>query len=171
MTLIRQADFKESTVELYAHGGVGFVVDVLTDNSNRAAADIRNVASKKQLKLAEPGSVAFNFDRVGQVTVEADKPEDEVMEAALEAGAQDLEAAEAEEKGSRGGFRVFTAPGDLMACTDALRAAGLDAKDARFVWRPKAPVEVDEAVAEANAEAAEALEALDDVDAVFTNMA
>ena len=78
-----QADYKESTFEAYAHGGVGFVIDVLTDNNNRAAGDIRTVINKQKLKQAESGSVAFNFDRLGAVTVITDKDEDEMTEAAV----------------------------------------------------------------------------------------
>jgi len=167
-----QADFKESTMELYAHGGVGFVLDILTDNSNRAAGDIRTVVNKKQLKIAEPGSVAFNFDRVGLVTIETPHGEDQVTEAALEAGADDLAAIDTSvAEGLKPGFNVYTDPSALMACADALREKGYAVTEARFIWRPKADVEVAEDVEEKNLEAMEALEALDDVDAVFTNMA
>lgn len=167
-----QADFKESTMEIYAHGGVGFVLDILTDNSNRAAGDIRTVVNRKQLKIAEPGSVAFNFDRVGLVSIETADGEDAVTEAALDAGADDLAAIDTSiDEGAKPGFNIYTSPASLMACADALREKGYAVKDARFIWRPKADIEVAEDVEVKNLEAMEALEDLDDVDAVFTNMA
>jgi len=165
-----QADYKESSMEVYAHGGVGFVIDILTDNNNRAAADVRTIVNKKNLKLAEPGSVAFNFDHVGQVTVETDADEDTMLEAILEAGAEDMEALPEGDDLPKG-FNIFTDKSDLMAVAESLRSSGYNVKDSRFVWKPKAPVEVSEKDEELNLEAMDLIEDLDDVDAVFSNMA
>jgi len=164
-----QADFKEGTFEIYAHGGAAFVVDVLTDNNNRAAGDIRTVVNKQKLKLAESGSVAFNFDRVGQVTVESDKSEDDMMEAAMEAGADDLEAVEDEEEGTKG-FHIYTDTTDMMQVSAALEAAGVKVTETKFIYKPKAPVECSDEDIDLNLKAIDFLEELDDVDAVHTNM-
>eukprot|EP00287_Rhodomonas_sp_CCMP768_P012672 CAMPEP_0196719562 /NCGR_PEP_ID=MMETSP1091-20130531/2513_1 /TAXON_ID=302021 /ORGANISM="Rhodomonas sp., Strain CCMP768" /LENGTH=325 /DNA_ID=CAMNT_0042060541 /DNA_START=23 /DNA_END=1000 /DNA_ORIENTATION=+ len=165
------ADYKELQMEVYAHGGVGFVIDILTDNNNRAAGDIRTVVNKKNLKLAEPGSVAFNFDRVGLVQVQTDADEDTMTEAAVDAGADDLEQMPADEDGKSNGYNVFTEKADLMAVADGLKEAGYTVTEAAFIWKPKAPMEISEADEELNLEALDMLEELDDVDAVFTNMA
>lgn len=113
------ADYKESTYEVYANGGIGLVLDILTDNNNRAAGDVRTVMNRKSLKLAEPGSVSFNFDRVGCVIVETDKNEDTVTEAALEAGAEDLEKVDTknDEEAKEGVFVCFCAC--MRACVCA----------------------------------------------------
>jgi YebC/PmpR family DNA-binding regulatory protein len=164
------AEYKEVTFEAYANGGVGFVITVLTDNNNRASADVKTVINKQKLKLAESGSVAFNFDRLGQVTVLTDKDEDTMTEAALTAGAEDLQAIETEEKKDQG-FLVYTQPGELMSVADALSEAGYTVKGAEFIYKGQAPIDVNEADEEANFKALDALEELDDVDAVFHNMA
>lgn len=165
-----QADYKESTYEVYANGGIGFVIDILTDNNNRAAGDIRTVINRaKTLKTAEPGSVAFNFDRVGCVVVDTDKDEDTVTEAALNAGAEDLEAVEAGEE-QKAGFKIYTATTELMAVADSMKEQGFEVSDARFIWKPKAVIDINEDDENANLDAIEMLEELDDVDAVYHNM-
>ena len=164
------AEYKEVTFEAYANGGVGFVITVLTDNNNRASADVKTVINRQKLKLAESGSVAFNFDRLGQVTVLTDKDEDTMTEAALTAGAEDLQAIETDEEKDKG-FLVYTQPGDLMSVADALSEAGYTVKGAEFIYKGQAPIDVNEADEEANFKAIDALEELDDVDAVFHNMA
>uniref|UniRef100_A0A6T8GU84 Uncharacterized protein n=1 Tax=Hemiselmis andersenii TaxID=464988 RepID=A0A6T8GU84_HEMAN len=163
-----QADFKESTYEVYGQGGIGFVIDILTDNNNRAAGDVRTVLNKNKLKMAEPGSVAFNFDHVGCVTVITDKGEDDVTEAALEAGADDLEETDLGEDGA--GFNVYTEMTSLMAVSDSMKDQGFEVKEARFIWKPKGPIEVSEEDETANLDAIDMLEELDDVDAVWHNM-
>ena len=98
-----------ATYEAYAPGGVAMMVEALTDNRNRTAADIRHVVTKGGGSLADAGSVAYLFSRRGQLVVLADGvDEDRVMEVALEAGAEDVEAGDE-------GFTVTTAPGDLRA--------------------------------------------------------
>ena len=162
------ADFEEKIYEAYAHGGAGMIVVCLTDNNNRAAADVKTVMNRQKLKPAESGSVLFNFDKLGQITVVSDKDEDGMMEVALEAGAEDLEAFENDEEK---GWYVLTQPTDLAAVSDALRDAGENVKDAMFIFKGKAPVPLSESDEELNLKAMDAFEELDDVDVVFSNMA
>jgi hypothetical protein len=93
-----QADFVELTYEVYGYGGVGLVLEVLTDNFNRAAATIRDVVKKGGAKMADSGSVLFNFKRAGVIYVKADSVKsDELLLAAMDAGAEDVLEPEADE--------------------------------------------------------------------------
>merc|ERR1719199_963554 len=160
------ANFEEKIYEAYAHGGAGMIIVCLTDNNNRCAADVKTVMNRQKLKPAESGSVLFNFDKLGQITVMTDKDEDGMMEIALEAGADDLAALDGDEKG----FYVYTDPSEMAAVADAIRESGLEVKDAVFTYKGKAPVPVSEADEELNFKAMDAFEELDDVDVVFSNM-
>ena len=92
---IDQADYHEMTYELYGHGGVGIIVDVMTDNKNRIASEMRIATNKKGGTIASPGAVAFNFDRKGIIQVSKKNAiEDELFLASSEAGAEDFEATE-----------------------------------------------------------------------------
>jgi YebC/PmpR family DNA-binding regulatory protein len=102
--------------EGYAPGGVGLLIDVLTDNRNRTSADVRNVFSKMGGSLAEPGSVSWQFSRKGVII--ASGGEDEVMMAALEAGADDVTA-------DGDDWRITCPPSDVYEVRDALEAAGV----------------------------------------------
>ena len=93
----------------------------LAPQSSRASADVKTVMNRQKLKPAESGSVLFNFDKLGQITVVSDKDEDGMMEVALEAGAEDLEAFENDEEK---GWYVLTQPTDLAAVSDAPPRAG-----------------------------------------------
>lgn len=164
-----QADFRESSFEVYGHAGVGIFVAVLTDNVNRAAADIRTVVTRNGLKVASPGSVAFNFERKGVVRVpkEAVEDEDELLLAAVEAGADECEPDPADE----GMFRIVVGAAGVAEARRSLKEAGYAAESAEMEMVPKAMVEVAEEDAELNYKAIELLEDLDDVDGVYCNMA
>jgi YebC/PmpR family DNA-binding regulatory protein len=143
--------------EGFGPGGVGVIVEVLTDNRNRAAANIRTIFGKNGGNLGESGSVAFMFDRVGQITYpRAAGSEDKVMEAAIEAGAEDVQSDE-------DGHLIFTAFEDLSAVAEALEAQLGAPKATAIVWRPKSgtPVSGDDAGA-----LMKLLDALDDDDDV-----
>lgn len=89
---------------------------------DRAAGDVRTVLNRNKLKMAEPGSVSFNFDRLGCVTVATDKHEDTMTEAALNAGAEDLEAIDTEtHPDAKSGFNIYTSPTDLMSVSDGIK--------------------------------------------------
>jgi len=151
------------TYEGYAPGGVAVLVEALTDNRNRTAADIRHVFTRGGGSIADAGSVAYLFNRRGQLVVPGDgADEDRVMEVALEAGAEDVEPGE-------GGFTVTTAPGDLRAVRAAFDQAGIayDAAEVTMVPSMSVPLERDAAVRVLRL--LDALEDLDDVQDVFAN--
>jgi YebC/PmpR family DNA-binding regulatory protein len=151
------------TYEGYAPGGVAVLVEALTDNRNRTAADVRHVFTRGGGSFADAGSVAYLFSRRGQLVVPGDGvDEDRVMEVALEAGAEDVEPAE-------GGFTVTTAPGDLRAVRAAFDQAGIayDAAEVTMVPSMSVPLERDAAIRVLRL--LDALEDLDDVQDVFAN--
>jgi YebC/PmpR family DNA-binding regulatory protein len=151
------------TYEGYAPGGVAVLVEALTDNRNRTAADIRHVFTRGGGSIADAGSVAYLFSRRGQLVVPGDgADEDQVMEVALEAGAEDVEPGE-------GGFTVTTAPGDLRAVRAAFDQAGIvyDAAEVTMVPSMSVPLERDAAVRVLRL--LDALEDLDDVQDVYAN--
>jgi YebC/PmpR family DNA-binding regulatory protein len=109
--------YEDITYEGYAPGGVALLIDVLTDNRNRTSADIRNILSKMGGSMAEPGAVGWQFKRRGVVLIEGDVDEDELMLAALEAGADDI-------SGSDDGWTVMCDPSDTFDVKEALEGAG-----------------------------------------------
>src|ERR1700753_1135191 len=124
--------YEEIRYEGFGPGGVGVIVEVLTDNRNRAAANVRSSFSKYGGNLGETGSVSFMWDRVGQIVYGPEAgSEDKVMEAAIEAGAEDVETDE-------DGHTVDTAFGDLSEVAGALETALGAAKSPSIAWRPKA---------------------------------
>jgi YebC/PmpR family DNA-binding regulatory protein len=109
--------YEDITYEGYAPGGVALLIDVLTDNRNRTSADIRNILSKLGGSMAEPGAVGWQFSRRGIVLIEGKVDEDELMMAALEAGAADVACAD-------GTWTVTCAPSDTFEVKESLEAAG-----------------------------------------------
>jgi YebC/PmpR family DNA-binding regulatory protein len=159
-----QADFVEMTYELYGHGGVGILVDIMTDNKNRVASDMRIATNKRGGNIANPGAVSFNFDKKGIIQVlKKDINEDELFLAVSEAGADDFEAVEDL-------FIVTTPPELLFQVKEKILSMGGKIEDAEYDMIPKVYVECDAETAKANEALIEWIEALDDVDAVFHNM-
>jgi len=155
---------EEIRYEGFGHGGVGIIVEVLTDNRNRAAANVRTIFGKNGGNLGESGSVAFMFDRLGQITYpHSAGSEDAVMEAAIEAGAQDVESSE-------DGHLIFTAFEDLSSVTEALSAALGDPKGTAIIWKGKTGVPVSDDDAAGLMKLLDALDDDDDVANVFTNV-
>jgi YebC/PmpR family DNA-binding regulatory protein len=145
-------------------GGVGIIVEVLTDNRNRAASNVRTLFSKNGGQLGESGSVAFMFDRLGQIVYPVGAgDEDKVMEAAIEAGAQDVESDE-------DGHTIYTAFEDLGAVIEALEASLGQAKSTGVIWKPKmtAPIAGDDVAT--FIKLLDALDDDDDVQNVSTNV-
>ena len=156
------SDFTEATYEAYGAGGVGLVIKSLTDNLNRTASDVKTAVNKGGGKMAESGSVLFNFDRKGILRV-AEEDEDKVFEAAMEAGAEDI----VPEAG--GGFKVFTEPEEWGIVRDALEGAlALDMESSGIELVSKMEVEVSDADDEVNSAIIEKLMACDDVDEVYS---
>ena len=155
--------FERITYEGYAPGGVAVMVEVLTDNRNRAASDVRYIFSKNGGKLGTSGSVAYLFERKGVVLVPRENvDEDELMELAIEAGAEDVETAESD-------YRVVTAPEDFAAVRNSLREAGLAFENAEITMQPQNSVELDPATARQTLRLMDALEENDDVQEVYAN--
>jgi len=156
----------------YGPGGTGFVVEVLTDNVNRSASDVRAAITKGGGKVAEPGSVSFQFSRQGLAAVVAPADqEDAVFEAAMNAGAEDIVADEPDEDGDTPHrFLVYTPVTGYASAVQALREAGLEVDEAAsgLVYRPQAEVAVDDAAREQCEALAERLLALDDVEQVYS---
>ncbi|MCX6987147.1 MAG: YebC/PmpR family DNA-binding transcriptional regulator [Chlamydiae bacterium] len=159
-----QADFVEMTYELYGHGGVGILVDIMTDNKNRAASDMRIATNKRGGTIATPGSVAFNFDKKGVIQVlKNGVSEDTLFLAVSEAGAEDFESVE--------DLFIITTPPDLLfQVKEQVEQMGLQCELAEHDMIPKVYVECDSETMKANDELIAWLEALDDVDVVYHNM-
>lgn len=157
------AAYEAIVYEGYGPAGVAIIVEVLTDNKNRSAADVRNIFSKHGGSLAQPGAVAWMFERRGSITIDASKyAEDDVMAAALEAGADDV-VSDGES------FQVLTQPNDFAAVRDALIAAGIEVEEAELTMLPKTTVQLEENDARKTLKIVDALEDSDDVQEVFAN--
>ncbi len=157
------ADFEEGRYEGYGLGGVAIIVEALTDNRNRTAARLRAAFGKHGGSLGETNSVSFLFDRVGSVAYPPGTASaDEMFEAALDAGAEDVES-------SAAGHEVICAPDDFNAVTQALEERFGPPASAGLVWRPETTVEVGDDAAEPLFKLLEALDDDEDVRSVSAN--
>ena len=161
---IEGARYEPVRYEGYAPGGVGVLVEALTDNRNRTGQEVRHAFTRLGGNLGDPGSVAWQFDRKGVVLVDRDAaPEEErLLEIVLEAGAEDLS-----EEGDQ--WQVTTAPHDLPAVRGALEAAGIPVASAELSMVPQATVPVEGGQARQVLNLIDALDDLDDVQAVHAN--
>ncbi len=156
-------EYQEILYEGYGPGGVALMIQTVTDNPNRTVAEIRHKFSRGGGNLGTSNSVAWMFDRKGQIYLEAAKyPEESTLEAALEAGAEDF-ASEDEQ------YVVTTDMAQLHAVKAALEAKGIVAQEAEIAWIPKNTVRVEGKDAEALVKLLESLEDLDDVQKVEGN--
>src|SRR5512141_841561 len=131
------ADWQTITYEGYAPGGVALLIECLTDNRNRAAAEVRTAMTRNGGTMADPGSVAYNFHRKGVIVVSADSTsEDDLMLAVLDAGAEEIEP-------HGDGFGVITDASELVVVRSALQDAGIDYESADVEFVPSLKVEVD----------------------------
>lgn len=155
--------YEEIRYEGYGIGGAAIIVDTMTDNRVRTVAEVRHAFSKHGGNLGTDGSVAFQFKHCGQLIFAPGTSEDQVMEVALEAGAEDVIADE------DGAIEVLTAPGDFETVKNALEAAGLKAEVAEVTMRAENTVELTGEDAERMQKLLDILEDLDDVQDVFHN--
>jgi YebC/PmpR family DNA-binding regulatory protein len=156
-------EYQEITYEAYGPGGVALYVEALTDNPNRTVADLRLALSRNGGNLGQTGSVAWMFDRRGQIVFDAERyDEAAVLEAALESGAEDLEVAD-------GMYTVYTEVSDFTAVQDGLRERGLEWEAAELAMVPKTLVRVEGKDAEKLVKLLEAIEDLDDIQKVYSN--
>jgi YebC/PmpR family DNA-binding regulatory protein len=157
--------YEELTYEAYAGGGVGLLIEVLTDNKNRAAADVRNILTRGGGELAKAGSVARLFKRQGIITMDGEKySEDQVMEAALEGGAEDVSA-------SGGIIEVTSAPEDFETVMEALQTKSFETLNAEISMVAEAEVTLDNDATAKALRMIDKLEENDDVQNVYHNMA
>ena len=158
-------NYEEIRYEGYGIGGAAVIVDTMTDNRVRTVAEVRHAFSKYGGNLGTEGSVAFQFKHCGQLIFPPGTSEDKVMEVALEAGAEDVISDE------EGTIEVLTAPADFEAVKAALEAAGLTPEVAEVTMRPENTVELSGDDAARMQKLLDALEDLDDVQAVYHNAA
>jgi YebC/PmpR family DNA-binding regulatory protein len=162
-------DFKDGLFEAYGNGGISFVINVLTDNGNRASSDVNTAVGKNKGKMAETGSVLFMYDRKGRVDVKGEPDEEAVLEAAIEAGCDDYEMIPGDEPGTT---IIYTDPKEVSIMLEAVRTLGFEDKALALslCYVSKAPVECSDEDFEFNMLIIDALEELDDVDSVEHNM-
>lgn len=159
-----QADYTELTYELYGHGGVGIIVDVMTDNKNRIASEMRIATNKRGGVIANPGAVAFNFERKGIIQIlKKQATEEELFLAATEAGAEDFESVEDM-------YVLTTEPSCLYSVKEAMVKLGFQCEEASLEMIPKTIVDCDPEMIKANLALIDWLDQLEDVDAIYHNM-
>jgi YebC/PmpR family DNA-binding regulatory protein len=156
--------FEEVTYEAYGPGGVAILVQAVTDNTNRTVSGIRRLLEKYGGHLGTSGSVAWNFDRRGELLVDAARYDEEIaLEAALEAGADDLES-------EGDAYVVTTDPTTFHVVQEALRGRGIELLEARLAMNPKTTVQVAGRDAEKLVALLESLEDHEDVQNVYSNL-
>ncbi len=155
--------YEEVTYEAYGPGGTAILIDALTDNRNRAITDVRTTVNKKGGKIAEPGSVSYLFQTVGQIIVPVGKrSEDEMMMIALDAGASDVEREDDV-------YNITTEFGDLWAVREKLEAAGVTVTDSKIAKTASLTIELSGKEAETMMTLVDAIDELDDVQNVWSN--
>lgn len=155
--------YEAVSYEGYAPGGVAVIVECLTDNRNRTGAEIRNLFSRNGGSTAEPGAVAWQFARKGVISLSRSLDEEEIMQAALDAGAEDLQ--DEQER-----WLLVCAPSDMAAVKAAIEGAGMEVQSAEIAMVPTSTVPVaDDAEARRVLRLMEALDDHDDVQAVWSN--
>lgn len=157
-------DYQNIMYEVYGPSGVALLVECLTDNKNRAAAEVRLAVTKNGGTMADPGSVSYMFSRKGVIVVSAEGgvTEDAILEAVLEVGVEDIE-----NRGEQ--FIITTDPSDMVAVRTALQSAGIDYESADSEFVSSMPVQTEVDAARTVLKLIDALEDSDDVQNVYTN--
>ena len=159
-------DYQTIMYEGYGAGGVALLIECLTDNKNRAAAEVRTGMTRNGGTMADPGSVAYNFHRKGVIAITKTDSltEDDILMAVLDAGAEEV-------IDQGGGFEVITEPSQLMAARTALQEAGIEYDSAEAEFVAGVQIEADAETARKVFKLVDALDDLDDVQNVYTNIA
>jgi YebC/PmpR family DNA-binding regulatory protein len=157
------ADFQEIRYEGYGPGGSAVMVDCLTDNLNRTVAEVRHAFAKFGGNLGTDGSVNYLFNHVGQIMFVAGSDEDTIMEAAIDAGAEDVIVDEDQS------IEVLTDPGDFETVRDSIVAAGLEPENSQLTMRASTSAALDAKAAGSMIKMLEMLDDLDDVQQVYSN--
>jgi YebC/PmpR family DNA-binding regulatory protein len=156
-------DYQEVTYEGYGPGGVALIIDAVTDNPTRTVAEIRHKMSRGGGNIGTPNSVAWMFEKKGQIYIESSRyDEDTLMEAALDAGAEDFRREDEQ-------YIVTTTPTDFHAVKGALEKKGIASQESEIAMIPKSTVKVEGKDAETLLKLIESLEELDDVQKVWAN--
>ncbi|MGI9405449.1 MAG: YebC/PmpR family DNA-binding transcriptional regulator [Hyphomicrobiaceae bacterium] len=156
-------NYEEVRYEGFGTGGVGVIVEALTDNRNRTASEVRSTFSQHGGNLGETGAVSFNFERVGAIEYPADTASaEDILEAAIEAGADDVETSDEE-------HTLYCAPESLHEVSKALEEKFGEAREANIIWKPKLSVPLDDEAGEKLIRMLEVLEDSDDVQNVYAN--
>lgn len=156
-------DYQEIRYEGYGPGGTAVMVDCMTDNRNRTVAEVRHAFSKFGGNLGADGSVAYLFAHVGLLNYPSGSDEDAIMEAAIEAGAEDVIV------GDDGAIEVITTPAEFEQVRDAMLAAALEPESAEVTMRAETSASLDKGAAETMLKLLDVLEDLDDVQQVYSN--
>jgi YebC/PmpR family DNA-binding regulatory protein len=155
--------YDEIRYEGYGPGGIAIIVEVLTDNRNRAASEVRSTFTKSGGNLAETGAVSFMFSHLGEIGFDAKVASaDAMLEAAIEAGADDVVSDDS-------GHTVYTAPDALAEASKALEAKFGEPKKSKLTWKPQNTIVVDDEKGEQLIDLISTLEELDDVQTVYAN--
>ncbi|WP_029653798.1 YebC/PmpR family DNA-binding transcriptional regulator [Marinobacter daepoensis] len=157
------SNYEELTYEGYGHGGVAVFVEAMTDNRNRTVAEVRHAFSKFGGNLGTEGSVAYLFSRQGIISYGPDTDGDQLMESALDAGADDLQVQD------DGSYEIVTTPDEYLDVKDSLVAAGFVPDNAEVTMVPSTTAELDREGAETFLKLIDLLEDLDDVQNVYHN--
>jgi YebC/PmpR family DNA-binding regulatory protein len=158
-------EITEMTYEGYGPNGVALLVEVVTDNRNRSVAAVRHALSRAGGSLSNPGAVAWQFDRKGAVHVDSSIDFDELFEAAVEAGAEDVVEGEGEDD-----HLIYTEPTELHTVSEHLKSVGIAVSQAEMIMIPQNEVSLDEKSAVQILKLLSYLEELEDVTQVFSNM-
>jgi len=158
-------DYQTIMYEGYGPGGLAMLIECLTDNKNRAAAEVRTAMTRNGGTMADPGSVAYNFSRKGVIAITKTEgvTEDEILLAVLDAGAEEV-------IDQGGGFEVITDPSHLLASRTALHDAGIEYDSAEAEFVANVQIEADAETASKLFRLVDAMDDLDDVQNVFTNV-
>jgi len=156
-------DYDELRYEGYGAGGTAVIVDCMTDNRNRTASEVRHAFTKHGGNLGTDGSVAYMFTKQGIISFAPGSDEDAIMDAALEAGAEDIVSHD------DGSIDVNTTPEEFTEVSDGLLAAGFEAANAEVTFSASTSTELDQDTAEKLLRMVDVLEDLDDVQDVYTN--
>ncbi|MDQ3009613.1 MAG: YebC/PmpR family DNA-binding transcriptional regulator [Acidobacteriota bacterium] len=155
--------YDEITYEGYGPGGVAIIVNTTTDNRNRTVSEIRHILSKNGGNLGESNSVAWMFNKKGQIIIDATtKGEDEMMEIALEAGAEDM-------TNEGDSYEILTAPEDFLAVVEAIKAKGIEPLSSEVAMIPHNTIKLEGSAANQMLKLYDALDDNDDVQSIFSN--
>jgi YebC/PmpR family DNA-binding regulatory protein len=159
-------DYQSIMYEGYGPGGLALLIECLTDNRNRAAAEVRTTMTRNGGTMADPGSVSYNFSRKGVISITKSEgvTEDDILVAVLDAGAEEV-------IDQGGGFEVVTDPSHLVEARTALQEAKLEYDSAETEFVASVQIEADAATARALFRLVDAMDDLDDVQSVYTNVA